>query len=423
MSGVVQSFGALTHGQVAKAPNRASSLLRTAFRLVGMRAKYFPDGRFLPAREYMLAECNRHVAKSLEAKTVAGIVNVFLPCELLHAMGIHATFPEAMAVYFTASACEGAFIERAEKGGVPDSYCSYHKVLLGAAESGVIPRPRFIIHTTLACDANQLTFRRLEQHYGVPRLCIDVPNRADEESIAYVAGQLRQMGRFIGENTGTTLDEHALKESVARSRDTISNYRQYLMIRAEKTIEPDMTGEMLPLFGLQVLLGSQQALTYSRLLLRDIKVQPKAQKDRKRILWLHTLPNWQHGLEDIFVENRVELLGCDLAMSGLIDLDPEKPYESMARRVLCNSLNGPAARRIDNVLAYARQMGAHGIVFFNHWGCKGTLGASHLAKTTLEANGFPTLVLDGDGCDSGNVSNGQMSTRLQAFLEQLEGWV
>ena len=32
-----------------------------------------------------------------------------------------------------------------------------------------------------------------------------------------------------------------------------------------------------------------------------------------------------------------------------------------------------------------------------------------------------TLVLDGDGCDSGNVNDGQMVTRLQAFLELLEG--
>ena len=42
-------------------------------------------------------------------------------------------------------------------------------------------------------------------------------------------------------------------------------------------------------------------------------------------------------------------------------------------------------------------------------------------KGRLEEAGFPTLVLDGDGCDSGNVNDGQMVTRLQAFLELLEG--
>ena len=30
------------------------------------------------------------------------------------------------------------------------------------------------------------------------------------------------------------------------------------------------------------------------------------------------------------------------------------------------------------------------------------------------------LILDGDGCDRSNTGNGQMSTRIQAFLEMLE---
>ena len=40
---------------------------------------------------------------------------------------------------------------------------------------------------------------------------------------------------------------------------------------------------------------------------------------------------------------------------------------------------------------------------------------------TFEEAGLPTLVLDGDGCDERNVADGQMVTRLNAFLEQLEG--
>ncbi|NLH02196.1 MAG: 2-hydroxyacyl-CoA dehydratase, partial [Clostridiales bacterium] len=32
----------------------------------------------------------------------------------------------------------------------------------------------------------------------------------------------------------------------------------------------------------------------------------------------------------------------------------------------------------------------------------------------------PVLLLDGDGCDMENINDGQMKTRLQAFLEILE---
>nr|MBP8990252.1 2-hydroxyacyl-CoA dehydratase [Clostridia bacterium] len=56
-----------------------------------------------------------------------------------------------------------------------------------------------------------------------------------------------------------------------------------------------------------------------------------------------------------------------------------------------------------------------------HWGCKNTLGSSRLIKQALEESGLLTLVLDGDGCDPANNSDGQMATRLDAFLELLEG--
>ena len=61
-----------------------------------------------------------------------------------------------------------------------------------------------------------------------------------------------------------------------------------------------------------------------------------------------------------------------------------------------------------------------GAVLFAHWGCKGTIGASSLIKQSLEKTGLPTMILDGDGCNPANTSDGQVSTRLQAFVEMLE---
>ena len=40
-----------------------------------------------------------------------------------------------------------------------------HKILLGLAETGVMAKPRFVLNTSLACDANQLTFRRLARFW------------------------------------------------------------------------------------------------------------------------------------------------------------------------------------------------------------------------------------------------------------------
>ena len=68
----------------------------------------------------------------------------------------------------------------------------------------------------------------------------------------------------------------------------------------------------------------------------------------------------------------------------------------------------------------AKQTDADGGILFAHWGCKGTIGASGLIKNVLETAGLPTMILDGDGCNPANTSDGQVSTRLQAFAEMLE---
>ena len=61
----------------------------------------------------------------------------------------------------------------------------------------------------------------------------------------------------------------------------------------------------------------------------------------------------------------------------------------------------------------------HGVIYFNHWGCKITMGGSALAKKIFEENGLATLILDGDGIDRDNINDGQMRTKCQAFLEMI----
>ena len=47
-------------------------------------------------------------------------------------------------------------------------------------------------------------------------------------------------------------------------------------------------------------------------------------------------------------------------------------------------------------------------------------GNDRRVKSSLEKDGLPTMILDGDGCNPANTSDGQVSTRLQAFIEMLE---
>lgn len=177
---------------------------------------------------------------------------------------------------------------------------------------------------------------------------------------------------------------------------------------------------MYTLFATHILLGKPEIEQYFEQLCEDAKNAPVFQGGN-RILWVHSLPYWQNSLRTIlnFSEEN-QLLCSDMSFDALFEPDPEHPYESMARRLLDNTFNGPMSRRADKIAEMALKLHANGVVFFCHWGCKNTIGGAGLVRDRLEQEGIPMLTLDGDGCDRRNINDGQMRTRLEAFLELLE---
>ena len=306
---------------------------------------------------------------------------------------------------------------------MPESFCSYHKTMLGLAETGVMPKPLMIANTTLACDANQLSFRRLADFYQTPHAVIDIPYDCDEDAVMYVANQLRKFAGQLEDLTHRKLDGDTLREAVARSQRTVETFRAYLARRGSVTLPTTMLGELCNFVAGHVLLGRPESEEYAAELLRALEqAAPAATSRKKRIFWMHVLPQWQESLRSILETDRCELVGADLLATAVAnEIDPAHPYESMARRVVGSLCNGPSERRIEGALQCAKAAGADGVILFCHWGCKQTLGMSQMVKQHMEAEGLPPLVLDGDGCDPRNVADGQMVTRVNAFLEQLEG--
>lgn len=421
MNHFIEKFGALVGERVETRPDAARRMLLAAYRLNGWASRRLPNRKTAQARWYIADVSTRSILRPFEEPDNCAVVSLFTPCELLQTFDVAPLFPEGLSCYIAAAASERGFIDFAEKAGVPETLCSYHKTLIGLAESGVLPKPRFIVNTTLACDANTLTFRRLASHYGVPHFTLDVPYAADRDAVGYLAQQLRDLRDFIGEATGREFSENHLKEAVARSARSLENYRRYLEMRASKYLRDEMTSEMYSVFALHVLLGTPQVEAYTEKLLANTRGAPARGKEL-RLLWAHTLPYWEDGLRRLLNFNkRCQVIACDMTFDALVPTDPEHPFESMARRIVQNTFNGSAMRRIEALCGAAKQLQVDGVVYFCHWGCKQTMGAAQLAKNTLESEGFPTLVLDGDGCDRSNMSAGQMMTRIQAFIEMLEG--
>ncbi len=422
MKKYIETLGGIIEKQAVSAPERARGLLEAAYSWVHFSGCVSNGKSVRSAYAYINGVIASTITDSLRHPQNAVMVNIFFPCELLHAMGLTPMFPEGISVYLANTACQQVFAEAAEDRDVPESFCSYHKTLMGMAQLGVMPAPLMIANTTMVCDANQLSFRSLAQQYQVPHKVIDVPDSDDEDAVVYVADQLRETALLLEELCGRKLDPRTLEETVACSRRTMESFRVFLQKRKDISLPTTMTGELCSMMTNHVILGRREGEVYMGRLVRAAEDAAPFDPGKKRIFWMHTLPNWQDSMKGILeAGGRCELVGTDMAVDALIDMDPKRPYESMARRIVENSFNGSALRRIESTIYWAKKVRADGVIVFCHWGCKQTMGLSQLAKQMLEAEGLPTLVLDGDGCDARNVADGQMITRINAFLEQLEG--
>ena len=82
--------------------------------------------------------------------------------------------------------------------------------------------------------------------------------------------------------------------------------------------------------------------------------------------------------------------------------------------------NGSYSFKAENIEKLADKLQPDAVIHFCHWGCKQASGGSVLLKERMQEKNIPMLILDGDGVDKRNSHDGQIKTRLEAFLEMIE---
>ena len=237
---LIETFGAKIGALSEEKPQRARQLLTAGFRANGVKNK-LASKRSSKSDRMLFQLVNRAMVTCLAKPQSNVMVSLFTPCEMLHLQGLHPYSCEGFSSYLSGAMAEQPFLHQAEDTGIPNSLCSYHKVFIGAAQMGLMPKPRFILSTSLACDANTLTFRHLAQFYDVPHFNVDIPFESSPQAVDYVAGQLRQMGEFLTRQTGLPLDDGQLARTVARSQRTMALYHRGLRLRAGRQVLSDLT--------------------------------------------------------------------------------------------------------------------------------------------------------------------------------------
>ncbi len=424
-TGIIERFGDAVDSRIDDAPDKVRWWLNLGYNLTDAKHTVLPDRGNHPSGRMGAKICLDSVTAALNDFDQSCVTSIFMPSEPFVAMGVHPACAEAIANFSAGARAERGFIARAEAAGVPETYCSYHKVLMGMANSTVLPAPKMLASCSVACDANNLSFKALACRWRVPHCYIDVPYEVSRDSVAYVADQLRGLVEQAESVFGTRLEQDRLVEAVAHSQETLRLLARCLPLRRGRYAAADMGNEMQQALAAHLALGSAETERMARQMIADFEGAREAQG--LNLVWVHTMPFFLKSLQEMIDRSdRAQIVASEMLYDQVPLGDnfwygPDRPFEAMAERLVRNAYNGPASRRAARVRELCEATSADGAVVFCHWGCKETAGAAQYIRRELEAAGYPTLVLDGDGCDRANCMEGQMATRFGAFLELLEG--
>lgn len=416
---VIKVYGNIIKKNMVKKPSTSLGMIKLGLSYEYNRLSKFPEKGIPQAYARLNTLCLKLLLDSLKDPDRSAWVNLFAPTEILHSFGINPLSIEAFSSFMSGFKCEDFFIDSAEKNGIAETLCSYHKTFIGAIEAGVLPKPKFAITTSMVCDANINTFRYLSDKYKVPCYTIDVPNEYTKQAEAYVVEQLKEMINMIEEITGQKFDEVKLKETIERENMSKQYLKNYLKYQSHKYYPNTLTLQMYMLFTSHISIGTAETLDFYKLLYEDIKKAPES--SALKVFWVHLLPFYHETLREYFNLNpQFQILGYDLNLDYLEEMDVSHPLESIAKKMLLNIYNGSYQRKISAIMNLVHELQADAVINFCHWGCKQSSGGVMLLKEALKKESIPMLIIDGDGVDRRNSHNGQIKTRLEAFWEIIE---
>ena len=416
---VVEKYIDHVRKEAIENPEKTWNKMVLGFKANKWKTKILPKREIAKGYQKLEAMMMTFVADALSNEKRYVWSNIFAPCEIMDIFEVNTLSIECLSCYFAGYHLEDHFIDFAQNIGLAPTLCSYHKTFVGAVDSGVIPSPMYAVTTSLSCDGNLNTFRYLEKKKGVPFTFLDIPYQDDEDSVAYLAEQLKEFVNELEQRFHKSFDLEQLEETIRIENETRKELFRFFELQKKHYYPGELISQLYLMMGTHLLMGRKEFLELIQFMNEDIQTYPIF--EGKRILWVHLLPFYQESLRSYFNSSeKYQIIASDIIIDYMDELDETKPFESLAKKIIQNVYNGSYQRKADMLESLVDQLQPYAMIHFCHWGCKQASGGSVLLKDRMKAKGLPMLILDGDGIDKRNSHDGQIKTRLEAFLELIE---
>lgn len=346
----------------------------------------------------------------------SAITTLLVPSEICVALGISPLMIESLGGILGSLGMTERFLHTVTQAGLPESLCTFHKMHLAFALEGGFPPPRFTLAASPLCDGNLRALQLFTDITGSDFSVIDYPQPEQEGAVDYLAGQLESVYSMMARSMGIKNPAKRIRKAVALSEEA----RHWLTAINErrKVYHFPHTNELIwSLAVISTHMGTRKAVSLFRELYRELvrKGRP-IPDDKKRLLLIHLLPVYKHPVFERVFKKNVVISMEEYLYTNWPALDPQRPFHSIASRLLSWSVLAPVEERVMRLNELIDDYSIDGVIFSSHWGCRQADGPVHALQTRLKK---PFLRIETDLVDRNSASTGQVSTRLEGFLEMI----
>jgi len=290
-----------------------------------------------------------------------------------------------------------------------------------------LPIPDFLITTSLYCHGSAQVFYSISKKYNKPFHYIDVPHHYTRPYVVdYVAKQIEDIMKRIARDTKREFNVKRLKDAINYSNQAREYYAKVNELRKNKPT-PMLGGEAIDYaIILAHTFGCKEMVEICRVLYEELKKRVEMKKgsldiERHRILWRHLRPYYTNMVfEYLELNHKAAVVFEEVNGVHWESMDPDDPFKSIAKRLLSNRGLGEFQRWLDYTVSFVHDYDIDGIVEFAHWGCRYLTSNTQTLKEALREKYTPVLVIEGDCIDRRDYSDGQIKTRIDAFIEILD---
>lgn len=397
----------------------------------------------------------KNLATAKQEGKILGWMGASMPPELMRAFEIVPIFGEPYgATCAFNEPLTRQLLRTMDNAGFTRDLCGYSRVFVGSilegkSHMGPFPTPDFIAEIKCGCSTHFKWWETASRLTGAPLFVMDTPlapRGVEEYHVQYFSGMLERLIRFLEGVTGRKLDEERFVESVTLAQQATELWDGILECCKAVPSPLDFKSLLTLMVPSFLLRGSPEAVAFYERLLEEVRERVRlgigaADEEKKRILW-DNIPMWynlsifsrldQYGAV-IVVSPYTSMWGSSYKTMGLAPGEKLSPFQPNPRPAnYREALRALAEYSADKAIgldyrthlrlfrAMIEQYKIDGIIAHSNRGCKGlSNGRLDLLSQIQQTCGVPVLIFESNSADPEDFAEGQIRTRVEAFLEIL----